>query len=93
MEQTDPPVFETISNTIKQIEYQRKASLNRGPAFWTIEREKQLATMWQGQPHLYNAHAYNYRHARLRRETYEHFARILGCDGKCFHISLSVTSM
>ena len=84
MDETDPPVFETISNTIKQLEYQKKTYLNRGPAFWTLQKEKQLAAMWQGQPHLYNNEAYNYRHARLRRETYEHFGTILGCDGNFF---------
>ena len=92
MDETDPPVFETISNTIKQLEYQKKTYLNRGPAFWTLQKEKQLAAMWQGQPHLYNNEAYNYRHARLRRETYEHFAQIIGCDGKCSYDAYTITS-
>lgn len=70
----------SFSESLKNLEKKREYA-TRGPAFWTPDRESQLATLWEQETHLYDPDDDNYRNAQLRKDTYERFATAIGCDG------------
>lgn len=50
---------------------------------WTHEKEKKLCELWEGDRHLYDSTARDYRNSRKRREAFERFATALDMDGEC----------
>lgn len=55
---------------------------------WTPEKEHKLCELWEGERHLYDTTARDYRNSRKRQEAFQRFATALEMDGKyeCFNV-------
>lgn len=49
---------------------------------WTPEKEQKLCQLWEGEAHLYDTTARDYRNSRKRKEAYVRFAAALNVECK-----------